>query len=184
VTPLLQTKVTRLEAMSLIAALAGLTGGILGPRTSVLAQEAPAAVSEPVWEVLGSATDFGVAPGLTLELARFTWMPGYAQTLHTHNAVDVVYVLSGEVAWRVEGGEALVIRPATSGTPTPPETLASGEEALLGAGDAIVFDYGYQQLWHAGRTVGNAPVVMLFADLYDPTKPITVYAEDLATPAS
>jgi hypothetical protein len=100
------------------------------------------------------------------------------------NAVDVVYVLSGEVAWRVEGGEALVVRPATSGTPTPPETLASGAEAILGVGDAIVFDYGYQQVWHAGRTVGNAPVVMLFADLYDPSKPITVYAEDLATPAS
>jgi uncharacterized cupin superfamily protein len=121
---------------------------------------------------------------LTLELARFTWMPGYAQELHTHNAVDVVYVLSGEVAWRVDGGEALVIRPAAAGTPTPPETLASGAEALLGVGDAIVFDYGYQQVWHAGRTVGNAPVVMLFADLYDPSKPITVYAEDPATPAS
>ena len=35
-----------------------------------------------------------------------------------------------------------------------------------------------------GRTVGNAPVVMLFTDLYDPSKPITVYAEDVATPAS
>ena len=70
----------------------------------------------------------------------------------------------------MEGGEALVVRPAASGTPTPPETLASGEEAILGVGDAIVFDYGYQQVWHAGRTVGNAPVVMLFADLYDPSR--------------
>jgi uncharacterized cupin superfamily protein len=181
---MLQTRTTRLEALTAVAALAGLAGGIMGSRSSAVAQEAPAAVSEPVWEVLGSATDFGVAPGLTLELARFTWMPGYAQELHTHNAVDVVYVLSGEVAWRVDGGEARVVRPAASGTPTPPETLASGAEALLGVGDAIVFDYGYQQVWHAGRTVGNAPVVMLFADLYDPSKPITVYAEDLATPTS
>ena len=179
---MLQTKSTRFEAIAAVAALAALAGGIGGTRASALAQEAPAAVSEPVWEVLGSATNFGVAPGLTLELARFTWTPGYAQALHTHNAVDVVYVVSGEVAWRVEGGEALVVRPAASGTPTPPETLAPGNEALLGVGDAIVFDYGYQQLWHAGRTVGNAPVVMLFADLYDPGRPITVYAEDGATP--
>ena len=67
---MLQTRTTRLEALTAVAALAGLTGGIMGSRTSVFAQEAPAAVSEPVWEVLGSATDFGVAPGLTLELAR------------------------------------------------------------------------------------------------------------------
>ncbi len=180
---MMQTKLSRLDALTAVATLAGLVGAV-GTGRSVFAQDAPAAVSEPVWEVLGSARDFGVAPGLTLELARFTWMPGYAQDLHTHNAVDVVYVLSGEVAWRVEGGEALVVRPTASGTPTPPETLASGEEALLGVGDAIVFDYGYQELWHAGRTVGTAPVVMLFADLYDSSKPITVYAEDLGTPTS
>jgi hypothetical protein len=180
--PLLQTKVTRLDAMSLVAALAGLAGTGLA-RSPARAQDAPA-VSEPVWETLGIATDLWLAPGITMELARFTWMPGYAQELHTHNAVDIVYVLSGEVAWRIEHGEAPLVRAPVAGTPAPPETLASGAEAILGPGDAIVFDYGAQQLWHAGRTVGNAPVVMVFANLYDPTKPITVYGEDRATPTS
>jgi hypothetical protein len=180
VTPLLQTKVTRLEAMSLVAVLAGLAGTGLS-RSPARAQE-PAAVSEPVWETLGIASELWLAPGMTMELARFTWMPGYAQELHTHTAVDVVSVLSGEVAWRVEDGEAPIVRAQTAGTPSPAETLASGAEAVLGAGDAIVFDYGAQQMWHTGRTVGNAPVVMVFANLYDPSKPITVFADDLATP--
>jgi hypothetical protein len=83
----------------------------------------------------------------------------------------------------VENGDAPVIRGAVAGTPAPGETLMSGSEVVLGPGDAIVFDYGYQELWHAGYTVGKAPVVMLFADFYDPTKPITVYAEDVGTPA-
>jgi uncharacterized cupin superfamily protein len=182
VTSLLQTKLTRLEAMSIVAALAGLAGAGLS-RSSASAQDPPT-VSEPVWETLGMATDLWLAPGMTMELARFTWMPGYAQKIHTHNAVDVVYVLSGEVAWRVENGEAPIVRAQAAGTPAPAETLASGSEAILGPGDAIVFDYGAQEMWHAGRTVGNAPVVMFFADLYDPSKPITVYAEDLATPTT
>ena len=181
-TPFLQTKVTRLEAVSIVAALAGLAGAGLS-RSSASAQDTPA-VSEPVWETLGIATDLWLAPGITMELARFTWMPGYAQELHTHNAVDVVYVLSGEVAWRVEQGEAPIVRATVAGTPAPAETLASGAEAILGPGDAIVFDYGAQEMWHAGRTVGNAPVVMFFADLYDPSKPATVFAEDLATPTT
>jgi hypothetical protein len=182
VTSVLQTKVTRQEAMSIVAVLAGLAGAGLS-RSSVRAQDSPA-VSEPVWETLGIATDLWLAPGMTMELARFTWMPGYAQELHTHNAVDVVYVLSGEVAWGVENGEAPIMRTSVAGTPAPAETLATGSEAVLGPGDAIVFDYGAQEVWHTGRTVGNAPVVMFFANLYDPSKPITVYAEDLATPTT
>jgi hypothetical protein len=180
VTLLLQTKVTRLEAVSIVAALAGLAGTGL---SSARAQDTPA-VSEPVWETLGVAQDLWLAPGMTMELARFTFMPGYAQERHTHTAVDVVFVLSGEVAWRVEDGESPVFRKAAAATPTPSETVASGSEAILGAGDAIVFDYGDQELWHAGRTVGSAPAVMFFANLYDPSKPITVYAEDLGTPTA
>jgi hypothetical protein len=178
---MLQIRMTRLEAAAAVAALAGLAG-VAGCRPA-LAQDAPA-VSEPVWETLGIAQDLWLAPGMTMELARFTFMPGYAQAIHTHTAVDVVFVLSGEVAWRVENGDAAVFRAAAAGTPTPSETVASGSEAILGAGDAIVFDYGDQVLWHAGRTVGTAPVVMFFANLYDPSKPITVYAEDVATPTT
>jgi hypothetical protein len=176
---LMHAKMTRLEAMAAAAALAGLAGPAAANRP-VLAQDAP--VSEPVWETLGIAKDLWLAPGMTMELARFTFMPGYAQKIHTHTGVDVIGVLSGEVAWRVEQGEAAVFRTPAEGTPTSTEKLPDGGEAILGAGDAIVFDYGEQEVWHAGRSVGSAPVVMLFANLYDPSKPVTVYAEDLATP--
>ena len=177
---MLNTKMTRLEMMAAVAALAGFAG-MAGASRPVLAQDAP--VSEPVWETLGMAQDLWLAPGMTLELARFTFMPGYAQEIHTHTAVDIVAVLSGEVAWRVEQGEATVFRTPVAGAAAATETVPDGGEAILGAGDAIVFAYGEQEMWHAGRTVGNAPVVMLFANLYDPRKPVTVYAEDLATPS-
>ena len=139
-------------------------------------------VSEPVWEVLGAAAAPSIAPGATMELARFTWMPGYAQRPHTHHGADVVHVLSGEVAWSVANGEARVTRATTAGTPGPTETVPSGTETVLGPGDAIVFDYGSGTLVHWGRTVGNAPVVMMVASLYDPTKPITVFVDAQGTP--
>jgi hypothetical protein len=88
---MLSTRLARLEALVTIAALSGLAGAGL-TRTPARAQGTPP-VSEPVWEVIGSITDFTLAPGMTMELARFTWMPGYEQKLHTHNAADVVYVL-------------------------------------------------------------------------------------------
>lgn len=176
---LLHAEMTRLEAVAALAAIAGVNGAA-ADRHSVLAQDAP--VSDPVWETLGIANDLWLAPGMTLELARFTFMPGYAQEIHTHTGVDVIAVFSGEVAWRAEHGEATVFRAPVEGAAPASETLPDGDEAILGAGDAVVFSYGEQEVWHAGRSVGSAPVVMLFANLYDPSKPITVYAEDLATP--
>lgn len=176
---LLHAEMTRLEAVAAAVALAGLAGAAAASRP-VLAQDAP--VSEPVWETLGIANDLWLAPGMTLELARFTFMPGYAQEIHTHTGVDVIAVFSGEVAWRVENGEATIFRAPVEGAAAVTDTVPDGGEAMLGAGDAIVFSYGEQEVWHAGRTIGAAPVVMLFANLYDPGKPITVYAEDLATP--
>ena len=182
-TTLLQRRMTRLEAMTAVAALSSLAT-TLSSTPSALAQAVSPGSTDPVWETLGIAQDLWIAPGMTMELARFTFMPGYAQEVHTHTGVDVVGVVSGEVAWRVEHGEATVFRTPMEGAAAESETVPDGGEATLGAGDAIVFSYGEQVLWHAGRTVGNAPVVMLFANLYDPSKPITVYADDLATPAS
>lgn len=176
---LLHAEMTRLEAVAALAAIAGV-GAAAANSHSVLAQDAP--VSEPVWETLGVANDLWLAPGMTLKLARFTFMPGYAPEIHTRTGGDVIAAVSGEVAWRVEHGEATVFRAPVEGAAPASEPLPDGDEAILGAGDAVVFSYGEQEVWHAGRSVGSAPVVMLFANLYDPGKPITVYAEELATP--
>ena len=180
---LLQRRITRFEAVAAVAALSSLATTLASTRPA-LAQAISPGSTDPIWETLGTAQDLWLAPGMTLELARFTFMPGYEQEIHTHTGVDVVGVLSGEVAWRVEHGEATVFRAPVDGAVADPEPVPDGGEAVLSAGDAIVFSYGEQVLWHAGRTVGNAPAVMLFANLYDPSKPITVYAADLATPAS
>jgi hypothetical protein len=122
------------------------------------------------FETLGIATNTSMAPGLTLELERYTWMPGVVTSMHTHPAeIDIMYIQSGAIAWSVEGGEAQITRAIVDGTPGPSETLTPGAEVTLRAGDSVVFDYTSGML-HQGRVVGDAPAVMLVAYLVDPTK--------------
>ena len=122
------------------------------------------------FETLGTAPDISLAPGLTLNMERYTWMPGVVTSMHTHPAeVDVFYILAGEIAWSVEGGEAQITRATVDGTPGPSETLAPGAEVTLHTGDSVVFDYT-NGMQHQGRVVGNAPAVMLVAYLFDPAK--------------
>ena len=125
----LQQRMTRFEAMTAVAALGSLAA-TLGTTRSVLAQAVSPGSTDPVWETLGIAQDLWLAPGMTLELARFTFMPGYEQEIHTHTGVDVIGVLSGEVAWRVEHGEATVFRAPVAGAGGGP-----GDGARWGGGD-------------------------------------------------
>jgi mannose-6-phosphate isomerase-like protein (cupin superfamily) len=144
---------------------------------------APASWSIPGIAVLGAMADPSYAPGMVLELDRITWAPGFAVPMHYHPAQDVIFVLSGEVAWSVEGGTAQVVRAAAAGTPGPTEELRPGGEAVLGPGDVILFDYPETGMRHAARVVGDAPVVMLDAVLYDPDQPLTEFPEGV-TPVS
>ena len=122
------------------------------------------------FETLGLVPDLSLAPGLTLQLERYIWMPGVLTSMHTHAAeTDIMYIQSGEIAWSVEGGEAQITRATVDGTPGPTETLSPGAEATLRAGDSVVFDYTGGML-HQGRVVGNVAVVMLVAYVYDPSK--------------
>jgi hypothetical protein len=144
---------------------------------------APGSWGIPGFEVLGTLTDASMASGMTLELERLTWEPEFSVDMHTHPANDVIYVVSGEVAWSVENGRAQIVRATVAGTPGPVETLESGAEATLGTGDAITFDYPKTGLFHAARVVGDEPVVMLIATIFDPNQPLTVFADESATPA-
>jgi Cupin domain len=122
------------------------------------------------FETLGIVTDLSLAPGLTLQLERYTWLPGVITEMHTHaGEVDIMYVQSGEIAWSVENGEGQITRATVDGAPGPSETLSPGTEVTLHAGDSVVFDYT-AGLLHQGRVVGDAPAVMLVAYVYDPTK--------------
>ena len=122
------------------------------------------------FETLGIVNDLSLAPELTLQLERYTWLPGVVTEMHTHpGEIDIMYVQSGEIAWSVENGEGQITRATMDGAPGPSETLMPGAEVTLYAGDAVVFDYT-SGLLHQGRVVGDAPAVMLVAYVYDPTK--------------
>lgn len=122
------------------------------------------------FENLGMVDDLSLAPGMTLQLERYTWLPGVITEMHTHPAeIDIMFIQSGEIAWSVENGEAQITRAARDGQPGPNETLSPGEEATLHAGDTVIFDYT-TGLRHQGRVVGEAPAVMLVAHIHDPSK--------------
>jgi mannose-6-phosphate isomerase-like protein (cupin superfamily) len=122
------------------------------------------------FETLGIVNDLSLAPGLTLQLERYTWLPGVVTEMHTHPAeIDIMYIQSGEIAWSVENGEAQITRTAVDGAPGASETLSPGAEVTLHAGDSVVFDYT-AGLQHKGSVVGDAPAVMLVAHVHDPAK--------------
>ena len=171
---------------ALLFAIVLVLGGLLGaagPLPSAGAQEAtPAVAVPPSWnipgiEVIASVADPSFAPGMVLEFDRITWAPGFEVPMHSHPAVDILYVVSGSVAWSVEEGTAQVIRAAVAGTPVPAETLEPGGEAVLGPGDVIVFDYPKTGMRHAFRVVGDEPVIILDPVLYDPSQELTVFPE-------
>jgi quercetin dioxygenase-like cupin family protein len=165
---------------------------ILGAGGSFLradAQDATAPIPSnwgvPGFETLSDLHDPSLAPGMVLELGRLTWEPGFTIAMHTHpNANDAAYVLSGSVAWSIDKGTAEVTRATVAGTPGPVEILQPGGEVVLEAGDAITFAYPRIDQMHAARVVGDEPVVMLIATIYDPSKPFTVFPEDAGTPTS
>ena len=166
--------------VAVVLVLGGLFGAA-GPIPRAGAQEAtPAAAIPPSWnipgiEVIASVTDPSFAPGMMLEFDRITWAPGFEVPMHYHPAVDILYVVSGSVAWSVEDGTAQVIRAAVAGTPGPTEALEPGGEAVLEPGDVIVFDYPKTGMRHAFRVVGDVPVILLDTVLYDPSQELTVF---------
>jgi hypothetical protein len=122
------------------------------------------------FENLGHTSDASLAPGMTVQLERYTWLPGVVTEMHTHpGEIDIMFVQSGEIAWSVEQGEAQITRAAMNATPGASEPLPPGAAVTLHAGDTVIFDYT-TGLQHQGRVIGDAPAVMLVAELFDPSK--------------
>jgi hypothetical protein len=169
----------------LALAILGAGGSFLRTDAQDATNPVPSNWGVPGFETLSDLNDPSLAPGMVLELGRLTWEPGFTIAMHTHpNANDATYVLSGSVAWSIDSGTAEVTRATVEGTPGPVETLEPGGEAVLEAGDSITFAYPKIDQMHAARVVGDAPVVMLIATIYDPSKPFTVFPEGSATPAA
>lgn len=169
---------------TLLVASAMILGGLFSSAAPYAgAQDATPAVTVPAsWNIPGiaviaSVPDPSLAPGMVLEFDRITWAPGFEVPMHYHPAIDILYVVSGSVAWAVEDGTAQVIRAAVDGTPVPVEMLEPGSEAVLTSGDVIIFDYPKTGMRHAARVVGDEPVIMMDPVLYDPSQELTVFPE-------
>jgi hypothetical protein len=147
--------------------------GVLGmsaPQSRAQEATPPPEIIDRTFETLGLVDDLSLAPGMALQLERYTWLPGVVTEMHTHpGEIDIMYVQSGEIAWSVEDGDAQITRATLDGAPGQREILSPGAEATLHAGDEVTFDYT-TGLHHLGRVVGEAPVVMLVAYIYDPSQ--------------
>jgi hypothetical protein len=161
---------------ALLVALVLLAAGALRS----VAQEAtpqPHRVGTSLIEVLGLAENPSLAPDYTLELDRFYWLPGFAMAPHTHtDESDLFVILSGELGWTMQQGEATITRAPVNGVPGAVEMLKPGTEAVLRAGDSMAVDFATGAV-HSARVIGDAPAVFLDAGIIDPEKAHTVFLE-------
>lgn len=121
-------------------------------------------------ETLGQTTS-AVAPDRVLLLARRTFAPGADSGAHPAPGPVVLYVESGEVAFEVVDGAALVTRAGS----TTEETVNTGEEVTLDTGDEVSYDQG---VVHDVYNEGSVPAVTLESRL-NPSTPAAT-----ATPKS
>lgn len=160
---------------TLLGGSAALLAAAFAPRF-VAAQEGTPAAEELTVEALGAGMPAG-APGRSLILARATFPAGYTLPAHTHPGPVVVFVESGTYGYTpVSEGTRYVTR---AGAPDTPETPDLGAEFFLEAGDALFHD---EEVVGIDRAVGDDPLVLLLAVLFDPTQPL-YHLADQGTPA-
>jgi hypothetical protein len=142
------------------------------------AQDASPESAELVVEALGAGMPAGT-PGRQLILARATFPAGFTLPAHTHPGPVVAYVESGTYGFTPVIGEASQITRATA--PGTPEVPTLGTEILLAPGDALFHD---EDVTGIDRAVGDEPMVLLLAVLFDPTQPLYHLAHvDEGTPS-
>ncbi len=117
--------------------------------------------------------------GKSLVLVRVRFEPGGGIGPHTHPGTLAQTVESGQLGFTLlEEGEMMMARSGEAGTPAVEETVPVGEEVVLGPGDTFV-ETG---MVHTGRAVGEEPVVLLYAGLFDEGEPLTTCVEGTPTP--
>jgi hypothetical protein len=140
------------------------------------AQDATPAVTELTVEALGAGMPAGT-PGRQLILARATFPTGFTLHAHTHPGPVVAFVESGTYGFTPVAGEASFVTRAAA--PDTPESVSHGTEVLLAAGDALFHD---KPVAGIDRAVGDEPLVLLLAVLFDPTQPLYHLVEGTPTP--
>src|SRR4051812_23349373 len=151
------------------AALLGGGAAVLASALTVrgiAAQDTTPEATELVVEALGAGMPSGT-PGRQLILARATFPTGFTLPAHTHPGPVVAFVESGTFGFTpIVGTASQVTRAAAPGTP---ETPTIGSEILLAPGDALFHD---EDVTGIDRPVGDEPLVLLLAVLFDPTQPL------------
>jgi hypothetical protein len=132
----------------------------------VAAEEATPEATELVVEALGAGMPTGT-PGRQLILARATFPAGFTLPAHSHPGPVVAFVESGTYGFTPVTGEASQVTRAAE--PTTPEVPTLGTEVLLAVGDALFHD---EEVVGIDRAVGDEPMVLLLAVLFDPTQPL------------
>jgi len=151
---------------TLLGGAAAVLASTFTTRRLTAAQDASPEAAELVVEALGAGMPAGT-PGRQLILARATFPTGFTLPAHTHPGPVVAFVESGTYGFTPVTGEAsYVTRAAAPGTPEAP---ALGTEVLLSAGDALFHD---EEVVGIDRAVGDEPMVLLLAVLFDPTQPL------------
>jgi quercetin dioxygenase-like cupin family protein len=127
---------------------------------------------------LSGGTPMGVE-GKSLVLIRVIFEPGGGIGPHTHPGTLAQTVESGRFGFTLlQEGEMSLMRSGDAGTPAVEESIPVGQEVELGPGDSFV-ETG---MVHTGRAIGDEPVVLLYAGLFDAGEPLTSCVEGTPTP--
>lgn len=161
-----------------IVGLALLFGGSVA-RSSQQATVTPPAETTGVTSQVLAVTEPQSAPGQELAVRLTTIAPGGGLVPHTHPGTQLIWLESGTLHLVVVDGEVPITRAPNNGTPGPAETLASGQETELNAGDSWVEGEG---VVHYGVNTGEEPAVLRVASLYQAGEPAAQPAA--ATPTS
>ena len=151
---------------TLLGGVAAVLASAFVERGLTAAQDASPEVAELVVEALGAGMPTGT-PGRQLILARATFPTGFTLPAHTHPGPVVAFVESGTYGFTPVTGEASQVTRATA--PGTPEVPRVGSEILLAPGDALFHD---EEVAGIDRAVGDEPLVLLLAVLFDPTQPL------------
>jgi quercetin dioxygenase-like cupin family protein len=122
------------------------------------------------------------APGQTLYLARFTFLPGSAIFPHGHPGTTVLSVDQGSFGWTLVKGTAHVVRGAAAGATGPSEDLtAPGTDVVLEPGDAIYYE---SDVVHTARGAGDEPAVVSATLLLTAGQPLLMTPAQMAAMGS
>ncbi len=108
------------------------------------------------------------APGYQLSLTRAVIPPGGSFAPHRHPGMQVSYIESGRLQFKVFRGSVNVYRGIADGTQKLVLTIRAGHTGSISRGQWIVEN---QHLWHQGANAGSQPVVILLATLLQAHKP-------------